>query len=732
MNSTKASSVKRRYSSAPFFGFTLDHSKHQFALYLIIVLITMVLPCLFTISRADLRPSSVSARIMFVEDTMGLVIGFGFIASFIIAVFSGMSALSYVNSKKAVGCYHSLPIRRESIFISETLTRVIFYLISIVIGYLVAYFMMVGAVPQGVIYTEYYLKYALSAVIIYMYVYSVILVAAGLCGTGFMRFAMSGIIAFLPCITYLLVFSTISMGVENSYALSATYQMNTENMKYAFSFIRVIDALMRVEDSMREILIVIPESILYYVIALFLHKYRRSEQSETTVIWKPVFLVVKYILMIAASLLGMYVLGMLFGGNDALGIFIGALIGLVVAFITVNSIMYRSSRMMFNGIKSFAMLTLVMLVYIVFVPLNITGRLGTPYSVENTNSLTIYANDKKIEYTDKEDVDMLLESLEVSLKDEGVAYPKFSGILASASSEAVAYYFEKYMYFDQNKYDGTEYLIPYASDLYDVVILQDPKIGINLKLSYSLDIQSEFFDAVWSTEEYADAYNFSSLREEGYVAETINIDFCSTNYLINSESYEINGNTKEANILDSERLAILLSHLELQLDKVGDSPLVGMIKLSCRKGEKTYRTFEYPIYADDTEVVLATTNLTNMIYNDTYGFYQLPIDMENIDEYYKTVTEVYTVAAMVHTTTGESKLMTMEDMASLAPYTVNFGDIERTNQISKYMDISESEYMIIAKRRSKHSNYNELCEIRFRDGAISEEELSAIFAELEQ
>ena len=732
MNSTKASSVKRRYSSAPFFGFILDHGKYQFALYLIIVLITMVLPCLFTISRADLRPTSVSLRIMFVEDTMGLVIGFGFVASFVIAVFSGMSALSYVNSKKAVGCYHSLPIRRESIFISETVTRALFYIISIAIGYLVAYFMIVGAVPQGVIYTDYYLKYVFSSVVIYMYVYSVILVASGLCGTGFMRFAMGGIIAFLPCVTYLLVFSTISMGVENSYAMSATYQMNTENMKYAFSFIRVIDAVMRVEDGMREILIVIPESIFYYVVALFLHKYRRSEQSEITVIWKPAFLAVKYILMIAASLLGMYVFGMLFGGNDPLGIFIGALIGLLVAFITVNSIMYRSSRMMFNGIKSFAVLSALMLVYIVFVPLNVTGRLGTPYPVENTKSLTVFVNDKKTEYTDKEDIRTLLESLEVSLEDEAVTYPKFSGILESACSESVVSHFDKYTYFDQNKYDGTEYLIPYASDLSDVVIFQDPKIGVDLKLSYSLDIQSKFFDAVWATEEYSDAYKLSILKEEGYVVELVNIDFCNINYLIDYESYEINGQMKEVNILDSEEVEILLSELDLQPDKVGNSPLVGMIKLSCRKGEKTYRTFEYPIYADDTEVVLATSKLTNMIYSDTYGSDQLPTDMESIEEYYSTVAEGYTVAAIVHTTTGEAKLLSVDDMEFLAPFTATFGDTEQVSQRSKYVDISESEYMIIAKRENMNTNYSEFCEIRFRRGAISEKELAAIFEELEQ
>lgn len=732
MNSTKASSADRRYSSGPFFGFTLDQGKHQFALYIIIMLLTMILPCLFGVSRVDLQLKSVSARIQFAEEMLEMVAILGLVASFIISVFAGMGAISYVNSKKAVGCYHSFPVRREYIFLSETLTRAIFYIISISIGYLVAYFMIIGAVPQGVAFTGEFLRYAFCSPILFMYVYSIMLVAAGMCGTGFMRFAMTGIIVFLPFVIYLLVYSTVEMGVYNYYNTAASYVFD-ENMRHAFSFIRVIEAIVKVDESFLGVLIVTAESLVYYVIALILHKYRHSEQSETTVIWKPVFVGVKYALIIASALLGMYVFGSLFGRDDFFAITFGTFLGLVISLLAVNSIMYRSTRMMFTGIKPFAVVCLVMVIYIFFVPLNISGVFGKMYSPANTSKLSIQANGTDIEYTEREDVETLLSSLEESQYGKGVTYPAFSGLLGSGCSETLAYYFDEYMNFDENdKYDGEKYYVTHVSDTSGVKVIQDPKIGASLEFNYNIDVHSKFFDAIWDTDEYVNAYDFGKLAADGFTVKSLRFDFCSTNFDLSSDKYEINGHMKRGSFLDSENVAKLLSKLELRAEYVGESPLLGIIKLSCVKGEKVFRNFEYPIYADDTEVVLAMAKLANTLYYNTYGLYLLPFDMKCVDEYYSSTTEIYESVALLHTTTGEAKLLTREELADLASFTANFGDVERTNLTTRYMNTSESEYMIIAIRRSKHSLYDMLSEIRFRDGAISDEELTDLFDSLEK
>jgi len=221
-------------------------------------------------------------------------------------------------------------------------------------------------------------------------VFSLVLFSAGLTGTSFMRLVMSGVIVFLPFALYVLIVYSVSYGFSNMYE---SFYFDFDRLKFYFPFLRIINDFTTIAEGEHVFgteLLMLPEIALFYVGGLFLHKYRRSESSGTTIIWKPVFMVVRCILIFTAGLLGMMLFGSgIFGGSSLINFIFGAAVGLILSFMLVNSVLYRSSKSMFKGARSFVLIVLLTIVFIFFVPLNITGMIGTPYSPSNTGKIEI-------------------------------------------------------------------------------------------------------------------------------------------------------------------------------------------------------------------------------------------------------------------------------------------------------------------------------------------------------
>ena len=88
MNSTKTSCHKE-YSAYPYFSYILRHNVHQLAIYIVVVILAMILPCVIEVSRQPMiRPNYSYDNLM---TTIG---GVGFLLSGLMGLVSGMSALS--------------------------------------------------------------------------------------------------------------------------------------------------------------------------------------------------------------------------------------------------------------------------------------------------------------------------------------------------------------------------------------------------------------------------------------------------------------------------------------------------------------------------------------------------------------------------------------------------------------------------------------------------------------
>ena len=90
-------------------------------------------------------------------------------------------------------------------------------------------------------------------------------------------------------------------------------------------------------------------SILFFAVALILLRIRPTEGAESPVIFKPVGVVLKYVVMSLATVFFGFFFGEIFGSGDFWMIF-GMISGAILSFLFMNILIQRNARKMFSGL----------------------------------------------------------------------------------------------------------------------------------------------------------------------------------------------------------------------------------------------------------------------------------------------------------------------------------------------------------------------------------------------
>lgn len=765
MNLTKQSS-DNKYSSKPYFNFVLKQNWQHFILYTIIVILCMILPCFMFVNNlvegADRYSDSVIlSKVENIADNISLI---GIFISCGIAVLAGMSSLSYVNSAKNVGCYHSFPVRREFMFLTETVTRMIYYFASIIIGYGVSYLMIFVYFPKVSMYLSDYCTMAAAGIILFLLIYCTMLFAAGLTGSAVMRLLMTIAILFMPIIIYIL--SVYSLTLSNNMIYSS-YYLTDEIFPLLCPIYRAVESTADAYSSGSGILpmfVHVIEAAVFYVGALFLHKYRKSESSGTTIIWKPIFVLVKYLVIFAGGLLGVLIFGSgIFDSDGGLSYVIGAIIGLVIAFITVNCIFYRSSKAMFKGIKSFTAFSICFIVVELIFVNNVFGFVGKPYSNDSTDKLELVVNDLHLVYTEKDDIERVTDYLNeyvangYSVEIGGQQLPYIfsettDDIIQSKYYDLSKTVFEMNngMYLEDEKYFLEGNYADYYSTYQRGILVQIPKFGIPLCLNIEFDTAGEFWQELLLTDEYENAMNLGSWAEADKVQNidiTIGFDslhientYVSTNSVRGTEKvidYAYGENYNFDASLDGERgeeyIKKLLSLMTYSSEKAKNSPIVGVIEVWYDYSESDCAVDRYtgnirfPVYACDIELINTVTEMEYEIYEKS----GLSVDgfepkYESAEDYIVRTAFKYNEPFLVDLKTGEAKFIDSSTLIEL------LRDTSVMTILSKYLTRSivfgeQSDYAVLVNSMYDKSQSWFL----FREDAVTKTELDAIFDMLE-
>lgn len=740
MNSTKTSCSKKKTSTFPYFIYTLKSSWQQCAIITIVFVLAMLVPAIIFMNKTGL-----SAKVSVYKNELDLLAVIGFCVSVFSGFFTGMCALSYVNNKQNINLRHSFPIKREFLFLSDSLSGIIVFAVPQCVAFISTYLVIgSGVSDKSLICGKYFAMYVLS-LCVFLYIYSTSLLAAGLTGTGSGKFFMILIILGLPALLYLGIIVNFRIAILN---LVTSYYENTKVLTALAPIYGVLVSLLDDRGSaqlLSSALFTLPYTAVSATAALILHKYRRTEATGNTVIWKPAFVITKYLLIFTLTTVTIDV----FGGNMYSGIvkhnvgdiMFGAVFGLVIGFIAVNCIMYRSPKALFRGAKGFACFAAITLVFVFVVPCNIFGFIGKNYPIKSLKSVTVSSDSGEYVLTgeNKKLLEDVIEAAKNGAEVNSVIVPE----LYSEDPDSVLYskFYSYYSPYSKNAiYDcgDTEVIENVIRDgaFLNVIIIQKPYFGIPLALSYSIPNDSEFFKKLHRTEEYisnhaaaewldvslvkwysvtlGDSYVRGRFGNPGSnnVGAEVNMNPNSWDGILGYVQYGDGGGTS-ADVASA--LAKVIS--ECTRDNVANSssPLVGIIELSYidRSGET--KSISVPVYLDSLALINACTELVETAAEGK----RVTPEYSSPEDYTKKYFSQFDHAMILNTETGEAREINISDAVELADCYVEISN--NGYNAAEYVQYTDCGYIIIV------SDGTDCCDFLFRQDRVNKEKLAKLF-----
>lgn len=441
------------------------------------------------------------------------------VVSCVLGIFAGMSATGYVNSRRAVHLYHSLPLTRESLYLTGSAVQGIYYLItglvSLAIG-TVDIALRLGISRDG-------LTTGLLMILVgiggYLLVFSLFQLAGSLTGTAVFRFITAGLIAFLPVSIYLLVIAGAGVGmdhilVDNYVSITVPrFLCPAVNLYYCAAVaLGEVFEVTGVATTILNIGTLYLTAAIYYFLGLYFHKKRRSELSENSVVWKKLQNIVKYPVIFVGGVGGALFFRALMGGGSSgfSWILFGCLCGLLLSFLLMNVLISRNTKSMFKGLPGLGATTVVVAVFLAIFLYDVFGFDTFMYETDQVKAVTIQWDSMTLELTDEDDIAAVMPYIQNLTKDTNTA------AVTSYSNDTA-------FYIDPDKVIGQEK--DEAIDLINT-LYPDRQITENSDLFYWIggDDQQKYSEdpstgevttrAVYSDSHYGGDHNYTRYRIE--------------------------------------------------------------------------------------------------------------------------------------------------------------------------------------------------------------------------
>ena len=705
-----------------YFHYVLRQNWQHLIFYIILMLLTIVLPTVMNINDFNNREfSNELIRIDRAENISQTISGIILVISCAVAIFAGMSAFSYINSKQAVGCFHSFPITRQTIYLTETSVKSIYYLISLIFTVFLSYLMLEINLPLTASIRTAFFQVLLISVLSFCLFYSIVLFAAGLTGTGLLRFLIFGVISLLPIAIYFLICGSAYFGMPDT---DMDAYMQFDILKWLCPIPFIGNIAYSIWDGQPHLLlnaalILLPAAV-FYGIGYILHVKRKSEASGTSIIWKPVFVIIKYAVMFVCTLFG----GVIFGSGlftateGGIWYIFGAVCGLILSFLLTNVILYRSVRSMFKGLRGLCVMAAAVALFIALSVYDVLGLNEYVYPANNTKSVSLILNTVEVEYTDEEDLEILLPMLSDYLERKNSPSndsDKSATVILSnlnpvnhTTEDDMEKYMGNYLeeYYDEDGYSGypeataveyvdvewpstkkvmnstggtADYIVRISTEWYQMKWKQTPKFGIPsykcVNTPYD-ENNKELLEFILTSDEYAEAVSVVKNLPEDSVQEMTGNLFKTHFDFYFGDLYD--PSTKEEFMeLYREFKDVYNYSNESRMT----SPAVGRVCIWDLDNR-----YVVPIYAED----IALINLFAEAIN-------LDCRFNSVDEVYTYMAEEAAAVFLIDTETGDIISLPEEEQAEIFRYTAyagyDSGFIPGETDGTKYAVIIAREYL---------------------------------------
>lgn len=740
MNSTKTSCNNKKTSAFPYFAYTLKSSWQQCVIIAIVFVLAMLVPAIIFLNKTGL-----SAKTSVYKNELDMLAMIGFCVSVFSGFFTGMCALSYVNNKQNINLRHSFPIKREFIFLSDALSGIIVFAVPQCVAFVATYLVIApGAADKSLIFGKYFAMYILSFCV-FLYIYSTSLLASGLTGTGSGKFFMILIILGLPALFYLGIIVNFRIAILN---LVTSYYEKTRVITTLAPLYGVLVSL--IDDSgsaqlLSSAFFTLPYTAVSTAVALILHKFRKTEATGNTVIWKPAFAITKYLLIFTFTTLTIDI----FGGNIYSGIMrhnigdimFGTVFGLVIGFIVVNCIMYRSPKALFRGAKGFAWFAALTLAFVFVVPCNVFGFVGKNYSVQSLKSVTVTSDSGEYVLTgeDKNLLNDLIEAAKSNEEVKSISVPE----LYSDNPESVLYTkFDNYYGYYKNNvvydYGDTEVVENIVRDeiWITVKVVQKPYFGLPLAVSYSVPNTSIFFEKLKNTKEYksghavaewldvsqvkwysvtlGDSYAHGRLGNSVGESETVenNMNQNSWDGPLGYVQYRPDGGTSSDVVMS---LAKVIGECTRDNIVNSSSALVGTIMFDYTDGSGETKNISVPVYLDSIGLINSCEEFIETVTAGELVGHKYTSSEDYAKEYFSQ----FDCAVIVNTETGEVREISISDVIEMADSYVEISSSSYNS--AEYTNYIDCGYMIIVSDGSQCRDF------LFREDSVNTDKLAKLF-----
>lgn len=263
---------------------------------IISVLASCGYPLLRLISYASMDYDTLKAQPYFTIDiaTFSMPI---FLIQYIMPIVMIFLLFNFMNIRKASDFYHSIPLSKTCVYLTYTVTALIWSIVTVVVSTLLS-FTIYALSLKTVINIEFVCPTIISSIILAMLVASIALLAKGLSGTIFTNIIITLIIMFLPRVIILLYTTAINTSVKitdvSFMSLTDIYN-NIIFAPFIYNNSFLIEKTAPILNASTQWYSLIL-AIIYFVIGFFIHKFRKSESAGKSAAYKGVQPVVRILL----------------------------------------------------------------------------------------------------------------------------------------------------------------------------------------------------------------------------------------------------------------------------------------------------------------------------------------------------------------------------------------------------------------------------------------------------
>ena len=314
-------------------------------------------------------------------------------AAVAVALFAGMLATIYLCRRSAVDFYHSLPIRREGLLLQSWLCGMLHFCTALLFNVLLSILILFSAVGQPALIVAPIGKLMVAAgymLLTYLLFYTITVFCGMLCGTSFMQIAVTGLLlgAFPLFRALVLAFCDMVTDTVNiSYYLDGNWgwtspilrliHLAEENNTYVTTENGTGMVFYNLEHPFTwwEILLWIAAAVAFYFGAMCLYRRRHVERAGTPVVFEGVAVAVKWVVILLATMAFGWVFGEI--GSGAGWLFFGFVLGGVLSFMLINTILTKNPKQMFRGWRAI----------VIYLVAFCVGSVGLGYAVSKVEDI---------------------------------------------------------------------------------------------------------------------------------------------------------------------------------------------------------------------------------------------------------------------------------------------------------------------------------------------------------